>query len=365
MNLPEFTQTEWIEIGISAGIIVFTWIFGRRLLGFVLDRVVKRVTHRTYTNLDDTIIESVKGPLYWLVLVLAFQFAFDRLEFITESWEFSLKDAYYVLFVLIGMTVANRLVRNLLEWYTKEKAPATDSKIDEQVAPFMRRFSQILIVTIASIMLLGYFKVDVSGIIATLGIGSLAIALAAQAALSDIITGILIMVDRPYRIGDRIEILDLDTWGDVKDIGMRSTRVRTRDNRMVIVPNSVIGKSLIVNYSFPDSQYRNEVEVGIGYKSDIEAARRIIVEAVSKVDGVLEDRPVEALFLKFGDSALIFRVRWWLESYADTRRMFDKVNSAIHKALSEAGIEMPFPQQAVHHHIDGTEAKKLSAVFKK
>jgi small-conductance mechanosensitive channel len=203
----------------------------------------------------------------------------------------------------------------------------------------------------------------VSGLIATLGIGSFAIALAAQAALSDIISGFIIMVDRPYSIGDRIEILDLDTWGDVIDIGLRSTRVRTRDARMVIVPNSVIGKSLVVNYSFPDSQYRNQIEVGIAYGTDIEFARQIIVDAVRKVEGVLKDRKVEALFLHFGDSALIFRVRWWLESYVDTRRMFDRVNSAIYNTLNEAGIEMPFPQQDVHHKVDDRDAKNISSVL--
>lgn len=365
MTLPEFTQAEWIEIGISAGIILFTFLFGRRILGFILDRLVKRITHQTNTTLDDTIVQTIKIPVYWLALAGAIQYGLGRLDFLTESWDFTLDDLYYVLYVVIIYLLTSRLVNNLVTWYGEERAPQTDSKLDEQVMPFLRRLAQIVIFIIVAIMLLGHFEVEVSGLVATLGISSLAIALAAQAALSDIITGILIMIDRPYRIGDRIEILDLDTWGDVLDIGLRSTRVRTRDNRMVIVPNSIIGKSLIVNYSFPDSQYRNQVEVGIGYESDIEHARKIIVDAVSKVDGVLKDRPVEALFLHFGDSALIFRVRWWLESYADTRRMFDKVNTAIHEALTKAGIEMPFPQQEVHHHIDGAEAKKISSAFKK
>jgi small-conductance mechanosensitive channel len=163
----------------------------------------------------------------------------------------------------------------------------------------------------------------------------------------------MIMLDRPFRIGDRIEILELDTWGDVEDIGLRSTRIRTRDNRMVVVPNSVISKSLVVNYAYPNSEYRIEIHVGVAYGTDIEFARKTLVEAVSKVDGVDTSHPVEALFLEFGDSALIFRVRWWLDSYVDTRRMFDKVNTAMYYALSEAGIEIPFPQQDLNVKVEG------------
>ena len=156
------------------------------------------------------------------------------------------------------------------------------------------------------------------------------------------------MMDRPFRIGDRIELMDLDTWGDVVDIGLRSTRIRTRDNRMVVVPNSVIGKSLVVNYAYPNDQYRLQIHIGVAYGTEIEKARQVMIDAVQKVEGVLPDRPVEALFLEFGDSTMIFRVRWWLESYVDTRRMFDRVNTALYNALKEENIQLPFPQLDVH-----------------
>ena len=142
--------------------------------------------------------------------------------------------------------------------------------------------------------------------------------------------------------------MDLDTWGDVVDIGLRSTRIRTRDNRMVVIPNSQIGKSLVVNYAYPNDQYRLEIHIGIAYGSDIEKARQVMIDAVRGVEGVLPDRPVEALFLEFGDSALVFRIRWWLESYVDTRQMFDRVNTDLYKALQKEKIQLPFPQLDVH-----------------
>ena len=157
------------------------------------------------------------------------------------------------------------------------------------------------------------------------------------------------MIDRPFRIGDRIEIQELDTWGDVVDIGLRSSSIRTRDNRMVIVPYSVISQSLIVNYTYPSTQYRVQVHVGVDYGTNLEMARQTMIDAVLDVEGVLPDQEVEALFLEFGPSALIFRVRWWVDSYSDTRRMFDKVSTALYIALNEAEIEIPSPQMEVNH----------------
>jgi small-conductance mechanosensitive channel len=224
--------------------------------------------------------------------------------------------------------------------------------VDENLMPVARRLTIVALSLIGLSIVLSHFSVDISGLVATLGIGSLALALAAQAALGDTISGFVIMVDRPFRVGDRIEILDLDTWGNVVDIGLRSSRIVTQDNRMVIVPNSVIGRSLIVNHSFPDSHYRLETHVGIAYGTDIDEAREVIINAVQAAEGVMEEKRVEGLFMEFGDSALVFRVRWWIRSYVDYYVMYDRVNSAIYKALNEAGIGIPFPQRDVHHYVD-------------
>ncbi len=258
-----------------------------------------------------------------------------------------------------------RLFVSVINWYADEIAPNTKSDLDNQLLPFLRRVMMIIIVIIAGIIILGHFNIEVSGLVTTLGIGSLAIALAAQAALSDTISGFMIMLDRPFRIGDRIEIQDLGTWGDVVDIGLRSTHIRTRDNRMVVVPNSVIAKSLIVNHAYPDTQYRIQIELGLAYGVDIEFARKTIVNAVRKVEGVVPEKSVEALFLQFGDSTLLFRVRWWIDTYVDTRRMFDSVNTAIYSALNEADIEIPFPQQDIHFHIDAENLASYNKLISK
>jgi len=355
---------QWLNIGISLAIVLVTLIFGRWLVRLILDRGIGKVVRKTNTSLDDALMDAVRAPLFMLAVVLAFDIAFDRLNFLPESWGKWLGDLFYILYFVVGLIIAWRVVINVFDWYGREIAVKTKTDLDEQLFPFFRRVALIILGSIALITLLGHFDVDISAMVATLGIGSLAIALAAQSALADTISGFLIMIDRPFRIGDRIQIMDLDTWGDVMDIGLRSSRIRTRDNRMVIVPNSLIGKSLVVNYSYPNDEYRLQVQIGVAYGTDIEIARNTIIEAVRDVEGVLPDRKVEALFLEFGASALNFRVRWWLDSYVDTRRMFDRVNTAVYNALNEAGIEMPFPQMDVHHKIDSGDAGRFSDVLR-
>ena len=361
MEFLGFSQQDWIQIGISLGIVVAALVIARPVLSFILDRIIKRLTGITSSNVDDIVLEAVRKPLYWLVFVLAFKVAYNRLAHLFET---NLENLYSSLYIIIGFVAIWRLINALAKWYGDEVAPKTGSTLDNQLIPFFRRIVLIILSVITAIILLGYFNIEVSGLVATLGVGSLAIALAAQAALSDTISGFMIMIDRPFRIGDRIEIQDLSTWGDVIDIGLRSTRIRTRDNRMVIVPNSVISKSLIVNHSYPDTQYRIQIEIGVAYGTDLEFARKTIIDTVRGVEGVLPDRKVEALFLRFGDSAHIFRIRWWLESYVDTRRMFDRVNTALYNALNEAGIEMPFPSQEVYHKIDSEDVPQFIEVFR-
>jgi MscS family membrane protein len=356
MKFLGLTSDQWLQTGISVVLVLFVIVVGRWMVTLILDRSIRRIVGKTQTSLDDVLLDTIRLPLYWLLVILILRFAVERLDYINHDWQQGIDNVFYVLYFIVVFFFAWRFVGNLFNWYGKEIALQTDTDLDEQLLPFFSRVALIILAIIGIITLLGHFDVDVSAMVTTLGIGSLAIALAAQTALADTISGFMIMIDRPFRIGDRIEIRDFDTWGDVVDIGLRSSRIRTRDNRMVIVPNSVIGKSLVVNYSYPDSQYRIEIHIGVGYGTNLEFARQTMIDAVRKVEGVLQDKPVEALFLEFGDSALIFRVRWWIDSYVDTRRMFDAVNSALLHALEDAEIEVPSPQLEVN--LISTKAEK-------
>ena len=105
---------------------------------------------------------------------------------------------------------------------------------------------------------------------------------------------------------------------------------------------------VVIDYSIPENKYRVQTHVGVAYGVDVEVARQVMIEAIRQQDWVMQDERIEALFLEFSDSALLFRVRCWIDHYLETRRVLDKMNSALYKALNEAGIGIPFPQRDLH-----------------
>jgi len=329
---------DWFDLGIS---LLLVFIFGSllaRLVFYVLTRIISRINNK-YAEI---FVKQSRRQITLIILVIGFYIGTSRLTFINvfiKSW----LNKFYTAIIVIAVTVMLwRLMDVLVEWYQNEVEPQKDRHQVDTILLMLHRAGRTLLVTISAITLLSLYNVNVNALIAALGVGGLALSLAAQDTLSNVISGIMIMLDQPFRVGDRIEIQRLGTWGDVVDIGLRSTRIRTRDNRMVIVPNNTISTDQIVNYTFPDPRYRIEIEIGIAYGQDIEMVRKVLVDTVRKVEGVLPDKPVDALYVTMGESAMTFRIRWWIHSYVDTRRIFDRVNTALQIALDNAGINCPF-----------------------
>lgn len=342
MNMLSGVTGVPIAIIFIVGALIASWV-----IGLILKFLTKRVFRKTQTHLDDAIIEAVSLPLRVAIIIFGFQLAIRQLEFVPDNLIEPIDSSFFVIYLTLVYLALLRLIRSLTYWYAREVASLTDTELDDKFLSFFRALANVIVTAIVVIVLLGHFGIEPSALVATLGIGTLAVALAAQETLSDMISGFMIMLDQPFVVGDRVGIQEIDTWGDVTEIGLRSTRILTRDNRMVSVPNSVIGKGLVVNYSDPSTVYRVETHIGIAYGTDVEQARKVMSDALAAEDWVMHERPIEALLLEFGESALIFRVRCWIEHYVETRRVMDKMNSALYRALSDAKIVIPMPQRSV------------------
>jgi small-conductance mechanosensitive channel len=343
---------DWINLGVSLLFVLAGYLLGTWLIRGILPRLARR----TATRFDDAFLKQAGPGLRWLVVLFVVRVATERLIFLRPGLRTLLLDIYFVIGLVLAFRILWRLVDLAKQWYTERAAETGRS---DELAPIVTLFDRVgrtVVVIVGATVLLSHFGVNIAALTAALGLGGLAFSLAARDTIADAIAGFIILVDRPFRIGDRIEIQGVGTWGDVTDIGLRTTRIRTRDNRMVIVPNSVIGANQVINYTYPDPRYRIETHLGIAYGTDIETARRVIVEAVRQVEGVLPDKPVDALYNEMGDFAMIFRVRWWIESYVDTRRIIDRVHTALQHALDEAGIESPFPIQNINLRMEAEDS---------
>jgi small-conductance mechanosensitive channel len=338
---PEIDNVVLALIIVVASLIL-SWI-----AGLILNFAVHRFAMKTTTTLDDVFLQAVRGPVRAAIVIAGFQLGISQIEIIPDLWQERIDSFFFILYLLTVYVAVYRLISGLADWYGSEIIHRTDTDLDDKFISFFRALANIVATVIMIIILLGHFGIEPSALVATLGISTLAVALAAQETLSDVISGFMILIDQPFAIGDRVGIQDIDTWGDVTEVGLRSTRILTRDNRLVTVPNSVIGKGLIVNYSNPSTVYRVQTHISIAYGTDVDFAREVMIQALMAEEWVMKEKPVEALLLEFGDSSLIFRVRCWIEHFVETRRVIDQMNSALYKSFNKTDIVLAVPQRDI------------------
>ena len=190
-------------------------------------------------------------------------------------------------------------------------------------------------------------------LVSTLGIGGVAIGFAFKDIFQNFLAGILILVTRPFRVGDQIRFKDYE--GTVEDIQTRATSLKTYDGRRVIIPNGELyTNSVTVNTAFP--QRRWQYDIGIGYGDDVEHARRIILEALEQAQDVVPDPKADVIVVALDESTVNLRARWWTKSQmSDGLNAQDRVLTWVKQALTKAGIDLPFPTRQILLH-DQTEA---------
>lgn len=336
-TLLGITTEDWFDLGISALIVLVGYFLGIKLLTAIL----RWVANRTNTELDNALIKHLAPDLKWLVFLFFTRYAFLRLDFLRDSFRKMSDDLFFLLGLVIITTIGIRLVRYWAAWY-KDNLKKDEDRV--RLAPVIMSVERILILVILVLMLsvgLSHFGINLGALTITILILALILSLGAKDTITDAISGFVILIDQPFRVHDGIQIKELDTWGDVIEIGTRTTRVLTRDNREVIIPNTRMLNSQVVNYTYPDTKYRMQVDLRIAYASDLEKARQVILNTVRQVDGILPDKEVEVIFVEFGDTARNMRVRWWVADYHQDYEVLNKVCTVIDAALNKAGIEIP------------------------
>jgi small-conductance mechanosensitive channel len=196
-------------------------------------------------------------------------------------------------------------------------------------------------------LLLVIWNVDITPFLASAGIVGIALGFAAKDSLANFFGGIMIFLDKPYKIGDVIQ-LDTGEIGEVLKIGLRSTLIRTKDNIQISIPNAITAGSKIINLSMPVRRIRLRVPVGVAYESDIKKVKRVLLEVVKKNKNVLEEPAPVVRFLEFGESSLNLEVRCWIQDPWQLRAVRDEINTEIYERFAKEKIEIPFPQRVVH-----------------
>jgi small-conductance mechanosensitive channel len=214
--------------------------------------------------------------------------------------------------------------------------------------PLFETAAKLFFFAVAVYFILISWGINPVGWLASAGIVAVAVGLAAQDALGNLFAGISILADAPYKLGDYI-VLDGNERGKVTKIGLRSTRILTRDDIEIIIPNTLIANSKIINESGgPSIRQRMRIPVGVAYGSDIETVKKVLLDAVRTQEAVSSRPEPWVRFNGFGESSLDFDIRCWINDPARRGRVLDAINCGVYDGLNQAGIEIPFPKRDLY-----------------
>ncbi|MBC8043222.1 MAG: mechanosensitive ion channel family protein [Rhizobacter sp.] len=340
------------QLIIAAVIVIVTFVLAwlSRLLTELLSRMF---FSKTATTLDDRLAEELAPRLRWLIIIgglrLALRHVIKALPRNADYADFIgyLDEALYVVLVIVVVRVGLKVFTLILESQLESISSRVHADLKPVLSPLFRKLGTLVAIVLALIVVLDHFSINIGSLIVSLGVGSLAVALAAQDTLANIIAGFIILIDRPFRIGDRVQLPN-GTVGDVVQIGLRSTRLINFDNNHVIYSNADLLKSSIINYAYPNVGFRLLIEFSVAYGTDVERVRQLVFELAKKYPAVMDDPKPELQFMKFDESGIDLRLECRVSSYREEFNAKISMREAIHKLLPENGIVFASPQRVIH-----------------
>jgi small-conductance mechanosensitive channel len=338
-RLPPFFR----DTRVRAALYVLAAVLVSRLAALVIIAVLRGLARRT-VRWDERTVALLDRPIFYSVLLLCLTAVTSQL-FGDGGMPFWIEGSLKTIGALIWSITVMRLVISLLTIIGEHR---TSGWVQQRTLPLFVNMTKLLAFAGATYFVFLAWNIDVSAWLASAGIIGIAIGFAAKDSLANLLAGVFIVTDAPYKIGDYIN-LDTGERGVVTDIGLRSTRILTRDDVEVTIPNSIMGNAKIINESGgPHKHHRVRVQVSVAYGSDVDELRRVLLDVAAACDLVRPEPEPRVRFRSFGDSGLEFELLGWIDDPQDRGRVIDSLNEAIYKSLAKHRIEIPYPKRDVY-----------------
>ena len=337
-------------------VLVLVSALAAKLADWILSTIILRFAKQTETTFDDKLVDALHKPIYYSVFFFGLSFSINTVT-LPEQFIFLLQGIFKSITVIIWSFAVSKIFMELIKW--SSQAGDTKRFIQKRTIPLFHNMGKIAIFGGAVYFILLSWAVDVTGWVASAGILSVVIGFAAKDTLSNLFAGIFIMADAPYKEGDYIN-LDAGERGYVRSIGIRSTRIMTRDDIEITIPNSVIANSKIVNESGgPYEKGRVRITISVSYESDIDKVKRVLEEiAIASKNVCIEPEP-RVRFREFADYGLTFQLLLWIEKPEMRGLVIDEINSSIFYKFREENIEIPYPHHVIQMSQKAESKSKL------
>jgi MscS family membrane protein len=330
---------------LQALLIVVFFVVLAKVVDRLISGVASKIVSRTQTNVDDRFVAILHRPVFASVAMIGLVLATYRLGFSDELRNTTVAGLQTIL-IIIWLVFGLRVARILLDAMKRQQRRF--QFVQQTTAPLLNNAMAVILFIAGVYAILVAWDINVTGLVASAGIVGLALSFAAQDTLSNLFAGVAILADRPYQIGDYI-ILDTGERGEVTHIGLRSTRLLTRDDVEISIPNGVMGRAKIINEAGgPPRRYRVGVSVGVAYGSDIDQVMEILLQIAADHPKVHPTPEPRARFRQFGESSLDFELLCWIERPADRGLVTHELNYEIYKRFSSEGVRIPFPQRDLY-----------------
>lgn len=336
------TIGEW---SLALGVLIIS-IFLSKVVYILITKFIKQFTKRTKSELDDIIIDKLEEPAVFAIIITGIWYGFEILT-LGEWLDRAIGHAFYFLVTFNIAWLIVRLFNAFIDEFLVPIVEKTESDMDDQLLPIARKSISISIWVLAIVIGLNNAGYDVTALIAGLGIGSLAFAMAAKDSISHVFGGFVLFTDKPFTINDRVIIKGYD--GFVREVGVRSTRIQTLDGRMVTLPNGSIANDSIINISKEDAR-KTTVDLGLTYDMSpekMQLAMDILKKICIENENVDDDRTVAA-FTSFGDFALNIRFIYYIKKGSDIYKTMNDINLEVLKRFNENKLDFAFPTQTIH-----------------
>jgi len=309
-----------------------------------IDRVLARVAAKTRIRADDKLIKFLHIPLCWTVFGFGILHALS-IGTLSDPWQLILPNSTKTILLILWIIAAIRIFNWMVEQYMS--GAHARGTIGKDLFMLLKNVLRVVVVVAGLLWLLSIWEISLTPLFASAGIAGIAVALAAKDTLANFFGGISIFMDNTYKVGEYI-ILETGERGEVVEIGVRSTRIKTRDDVIVTIPNSIIANSKIINESAPIPRFRIRVPVGVAYGSDLEHVESVLL-AVAEANSNVEKFPEPRVRLRvFADSSINFELLCWVKDPRDKGLEVHNLLKAAYNAFAAHNIVIPFPQRDIH-----------------
>jgi MscS family membrane protein len=338
-ELSPYLENPWNQSMAIFAISLILTVILRWILRFLLSSWIQK----TETKLDDILIKALRKLVTYSIPLIGLMVALTPLALPTPVPQRLLFSLLSVLLLISAI----RLVHDVSGWLEKTWVDRTESTLDDGLLPLVRKATKTVVFILGALLILRQWDVQVGPLLGALGIGGLAIGLALNSSLSNIFGGIQLILDRSLNVGDKITIESGET-GVVLDVGLRSTKMRTYENEVIYFPNSALGNARVKNFTKPAAPIRVTVYFGVAYGSNVARVKQIVLDAISRLEDIMEEPAPQVLFLKMSDFSLDMSARVWVDDYDEQFGKKLEMTELVYDTLVENDIEIPFPTSTVH-----------------